>query len=502
MKDLSRSAFALGLTCLLALQVFCGFFELGMPFYDGRYHLNWGPPFWLMKAQETNEAGLAASYFGVAGYHSHPQLIGPVVALWTRGVGSSEASIRGLALLLALVSTALIAVWVRRYLGSWAALCSAALFASLPIIFIYGRKLDQENLLVVFLLAQLIGYSIVRSQRRAGLALIAASSLLMMSSDWSGAVFAVALWLAALIAWGRPERRLLITAGIVSAGGVIVALAAFLLQTSLQRSLGSLPALVGDYYELWQYRAGHASDATSASWWLYRQAWFINANFSFPLFVLGLGGLALELFRRMRDERRRELAIFASAVLAGSLAYQLAVPQASGIHIYYQFYYAVPIAMGLYLAVSAFATRYIRARRGVVAVVGLLVLASAAWSFEQYRLIAHTGSWGDRSDINLLKTIRDIPTDEQVVAGEVDELMRSWFDNPNIRYYAGRDIPAFVLEDGMPMAPYQIVPSAVEVDYLRQINSAHGYGAAVRASTLYCATDYCLLQLSDKKPRR
>ena len=496
-KDIARSTFVLGLACIVAAQAFCGFWELGMPFYDGRYHFNWGPPFWLLKAQETNDIGLAASYFGVAGYHSHPQLIGPVVALWTRLAGYDEASIRGLALLLALASTVLLALWVRRYLGAIAGLCSGALFSALPIIFIYGKKLDQENLLLVFLLLQLFAYSIVRTRRRAGLALIAVSSFLMMSSDWSGGVFAVALSAAAALAWGRAQRPLLVQTALSSAAGVVLALAAFLLQTALQQSASSLGTLAADYYQVWQYRAGHGGDPISAPWWLYRQWGFLQTNFSVPLFVLGIAGLGYELFRRFRDERRRELALFATAALLGSLCYQLAVAQASGIHIYYQFYYAVPVAVGLFLLASAFATRFIRNRRGTIVVCGILVLASAAWSFDQYRIFVHEGSWGDESDINLLKNVRAIPADQQVVAGEADELMRSWFDNPNIRYYAGRAIPAYVLETGVPEAPYQIVPIYVEEDYLRQINAAHGYGRSVRAESLYCSTHYCLLHLTD-----
>ena len=478
------------------MQLFAGLWHLGDPFYDGRYHYNWGPAFWLLRAQDTNDAGIAASYFGVAGYHSHPQLIGAVIAPWTQVVGYSESSIRSLALLLAVIATALLAWWVRRHAGNVAALAAAALFASLPIIYMFGKKLDQENLLIIFLLLQLIGYSYVKSSVRWGLVAIGASSFLMMSSDWSGAVFAAALWVGALAAWGwSANRQLLIRAACVSATGVVAGLIVFLVQSYVQEAHGSASKLFGDYYQVWQYRAGKDS-GLPWYWWLYRQYYFLVENFSLPLFLLALGSLGVAARTRTRAVEHRELAIFGLAVFFGSLVYQLAVPQASGVHVYYQFYYAIPVAIGLYLAANFFAKRYApRLKNGSLVVAGLLFLSSALWTVHIYYEFINVNQSGDRSDIGLLRSLREIPPDLEIVVGEATELGRAWFQGPNIRYYAGRDIPTYLLEEGIKLAPYQIIPAFTTKDYADAINIKHAYGRGVTAAVMYCSTHYCLLNI-------
>jgi 4-amino-4-deoxy-L-arabinose transferase-like glycosyltransferase len=493
---LSDYSFRFCLAALLAVQVFAGLWHLGDPFYDGRYHYNWGPPFWLIRAHETNDAGLAASYFGVAGYHSHPQLIGPVIALWTRAMGYSESSIRSLALLMAVIATCLLALWVRRYAGTIAALATAALFAVLPIIYMFGKKLDQENLLIIFLLMQLIGYSIVRSRKRMGLVVIGLSSFLMMSSDWSGVIFAAALFASAVVAWGwREHRSLFRRVAFISGAGVAIALLLFIAQSYAQDKVASAGKFFGDYYQVWLYRAGQSSNLPWY-WWPYRQFYFLSDNFSIPLFLIAMGGLIAGLRSRLVGDTEKELVIFGVAVFLGSLAYQLAVPQASGVHIYYQFYYAIPVAIGLYMAAHIYAASYLRAwRGGLLVLVGLMFLGSAAWTAHTYYTFIHVNQSGDRSDIALLQSLREIPPDLEIVAGATTDLGQNWFQNPNIRYYAGRDIPAYVMKSGMPLAPYQIIPIFTAKDYLSTVNVKHGYGTRVSATILYCSTDYCLVNL-------
>lgn len=483
------------LLAIVSLQLIAGLIHIGEFFNDGRYHYNWGPPFWLEHARATNDAGLAATYFGVAGYRSHPQLLGPVAALWTNSFGYSEYAIRFLALSLAMITTTLLALSTRRIIGNVPSLIIAATFAALPIIYIYGKKLDQENLLIVFLVLQLWGYLLLREQRRRALILIGASSFLMMSSDWSGAVLAVALWIGSGVVYGwRGRFKELRQLALVSGGATFLALLLFVLQSALQAHL-SLGGLMSEFTQQWIYRLGTGDDAVTPFWWLYRQYFFTMNNFSIPLFLGALVGLALS-FRRHVQDGERAIAVFAVAVFCGSLAYQLAVSQASGVHIYYQFYYALPVAIGLYL-LARHASELFPQKRDIVTIVLalLFVIAASLWSAYQYYSLIALDSSGEDDDIELLMSLRAIPPGVQVVAAQSTSANKAWFENPNIRYYAGRDIATYLLKDGVQIAPYQIIPLRFAKDYLAQINVKHGYGKAVSARLVECSSSFCLLHL-------
>lgn len=183
---MNNKTFGFLLGGLLVLQFIAGLWLIDYPFVDGRYHYNWGPPFWLMHAQDINEVGLPATYFGLQSYSSHPQLIGPVIATWTSVFGYSEASIRLLALSLTVLATLFLTLFVRIFLGNRKALLFTLFFAALPLTYIYGRKLDQEALVLLFLGIHLWGIGLLtQDKKKTGIAVATLGAFGMMLSDWS-----------------------------------------------------------------------------------------------------------------------------------------------------------------------------------------------------------------------------------------------------------------------------------------------------------------------------
>lgn len=498
----SNRLFGAVLAIILALQFAAGSWHIGDPFYDGRYHYYWGPPFWLLHAQATNDVGLAAAYWGVEGYHSHPQLIGPIIASWTGTFGYTEASIRFLALIMAVITTALFASALRAFVGARFAILSAAVFAALPIIYMFGKKLDQENLLSVFLALAWLGVGILGRSRRIGLSLITASSFCMMLSDWSGALFAIAIVFAAYRIYAPVlERAILVRTALYSTVAVAVALLLFLVQSFLQSGDASFWQFVHEYYELWQYRSGATSTGLGAYWWSYRQFWFLSDNFSFPIFGAGLLGLFLALRGKagLRDRRFHDLAILATATFVASLAYMLLVPQASGIHTYFQFYLALPIAVGVVIFAYYCAGRFFpKTPQAPLGFAAFFFACTALATGQHYYTFVHESTWGDQSDIALLRHVRELPIDAVVTAPQDHPLTAAWFDGPNIRYYAGRDIKSYQLDAGVPFSDYQIVPRTVTEEYAAFISTKDGYGTSVRVTTDLCSTDFCILHLVDR----
>jgi len=499
MHEISFRVFAVALAGLLALQFVAGLWHISDPFIDGRLHYNWGPPFWLMKAQETNDIGLSGAYFGVAEYRSHPQLIGPVIALWTRAAGYSEASIRLLSLSLTVLSTLIFALAIRHFTDNRRALAFALLFAALPLVYIYGKKLDQEALVLLFLAIHLWGIGLLTQSSRAGLVVAGIGSLGMVLSDWSGLLLAFAAGAVAPFAWGWKEHKQRVISFVaVSYTAAAVGLGLFLLQGYLQAGSPGLGALVAEYAGLWRYRAG--GTASDVVWykWLSTQLGFLSRNFTIPLALAGLSGLVLMLSKgiRVHDGRAWTAAVFVCGITIGHVAYMLAVPQASGVHIYYQYFLAVAIAFGLVYLVDRFAeklsprsTKYTWA-----AVLLCVVLGTAASSIYQYHKLLVKDTAGDASDIALVRRVRDLPVGVLVIGIASNRTAASWFENKNIEYYAGRAIQGHDFTR-VPYADYQIVPVSYSAQILDAINTNALYGPGVTGTQVHCSTNFCLLEL-------
>jgi len=499
MTDISNRFFGFALAAILILQIFAGLWHIGDSFIDGRYHYNWGPPFWLMHAQTINEVGLPATYFGIKDYPSHPQLLGPIIALWTSSFGYSEASIRALALSLTVLATLFLTLATRSFIGNKRALLFSVFLASLPIIYIYGKKLDQEVLLLVFLGIHLWGIGLFEKSKKIALTLVTVGSLGMMLSDWSGAVFAFATALGAVVAWGWRERKLdiisLSSFSFVASG---IGLLLFLFQSYLQSAANSVNEFINGYINLWKYRAGANTDNFSFFSWPVNQIKFILVNFNLLVFFAGCFGLLSRLRNKIKekDQKLWELSVFVTAIFLGSITYMLVVPQASAIHVYYQYYWSIPIALGLVFVVESIASKFkTKNRDGAFIMCALLTFAiTVGTTMYQYNQLLFVNSWGNETDIKLIESIREFPSEETIYTANDNPLALSWFQNPNIRYYAGREIKGYLFSEAIPLPDYFILPQFFADDVTAFINSGEGYGNDVSATKERCSDNLCLIK--------
>lgn len=481
------------LVALLAMQFFAGLWHIGDPFVDGSQHYNWGPPFWLMKAQDINAVGLPATYFGLKDYASHPELIGPVISLWTQVGGYSEASIRMLSLVLTMLATLFLILAIREYLDGRKALLTGAIFACLPLVYIFGKKLDQEALVLVFLALTLWGLGRLQHERSWGTSLLFAGGLGMMLSDWSGAVFAFALGLLCLSELGVTStsgRRGTLVLWLGAALGLLV----FILQSYLQSGAHTISAYSQNYIDVWKYRAGLGSVHLTPFVWLGKQYFFAQINYTIPVLLAGAVGLWTGL-RKAAPVEHRKIATLGATIFAASVAYMAAVPQASAIHIYFQYFLSVPIAIGLLLLVYAIAEWWKpREAESYAMYLGslLFIALSITTAFTYNKFL--TSQYGDVSDIQLLKSLRTLPEGKTVVAADNDGYVRDWFMNPNIRYYSGRDIPTYSFDEGVEPADYMVVRKEVAPQIQQQLAD----GTVKKQAEIQqprCSQTFCLIKI-------
>lgn len=504
---------------ILLVQLLTGLWHIRDPFIDGRYHYNWNPPFWLLNAQATNRVGIAQSFLGVATgftdtpgtapaatgfYESHPQLIGPIIALWTRIAGYGEWSPRLLSLLLIAAAAALFFFALRAVFGWRFAASSAAIFVSLPLIFIYGKMLNHEPLVLFFIAVSFLGFvKVIRGEAR-GMPVFVAGIIGMALSDWSGFVFGglfILLLLSPPLGRSRAARR----AALLALGALGLGLGLFFLQSFLQRSslAGTAPdlsAFFSRYLDLWRYRSGQGAPIPWHLWAL-KELVFINRNYSLVLWIAGITGLGVAFARRRGEilsPEKRAVAEFSLAVAAGQLFYLVSLKQATFIHLYYQYFFSLPVAFGATLVLDRVAgfARSLRARHllllGSAAVVAL---ASLLWSASVYTRLLTQEMWGDRSDIALIASLRDLPAGARVIAAD-NATALEWFANPNIIYYAGRPVERYTLAE-VPFAPYQIVPAGMAQGLVRILAQGKAFGAPVPTDIMSCSTHFCLLHLHE-----
>lgn len=490
-----KSKFSFVLLGLVILQLIAGSWHINYPFVDGRVHYNWGPAFWLLQAEKLNQVGLNSTYWGVKDYPAHPQLIGPVLSLWTKSFGYSESSIRILCLVLSILATLFLSLAVNEFIGKKRSVAFYLIFSSLPLIYIYGRKLDQEALVLLFLSIYIYGIAKINNSEKYGYIISTFGSLGMALSDWSGLVFSGIISLISIIAWGwKNNKQRIIKFGILSIGASVLGLFIFLLQSYLQEHSPGISVFFKNYYELWKYRAGFGQTITWSRWFV-QQLRFLTSNYSIPLTLLSFIGIFAGIKNKVEvvNKNYKTFSWFIFGVLISEIFYMVFLKQASGIHIYYQYFLSVPIAFGLILLIDMVFNK----EKAWMWAVGILFLFLALFSRHQFYNLLFKDSGGDISDITLIKEIKNIPQNMTVIAAEINQLGIFWYDNPNIQYYSGRTIKGYLLEDGVPISDYQIVPKSQSNDYSKAINDG-GYGPRVYAREIKCSKNLCLLQLTKK----
>jgi hypothetical protein len=478
--------------CLLLAQGVVGLWGITTPFSDGRLHWNWGPPFWLLHAEQINNVGLIEARFGVVSdviirdgravangfYQSHPQLIGPVVALWTRLFGYEEWSARLLALALTMATTVLLWLAVRALFSTRVAQRTIVLWAMMPIVAIYGRKLDQEPLVLFFLALTLFGFALARrTTKRPWVFFFALLGACL--ADWSGFVFAACIGAVCVLFGKKGDRRFALFSGTA----ICVALGLLALQLAAQRAVTHG---VVDLVSLYQFRSEAASPSVAV--WLWQQWQYLVDNFG--MLALGVFPLTVWFFigrTSTHEEGDRLSHALLGAVVLGQLLYLIVVPQAASMHGYFQYYFSLPLAVGFALLLERI---HLRDGNGKVATgfftfCILMQCLGVVLLWNQIRR-----SWyGDATDVALLRETRTYPPTAtvQALGGP-----KGWFDNPNISYYAGRNI-ALVTPGELPFPDVYVVakePADALMERLRMTNSTPVPTPIRRA----CSSHFCIIE--------
>lgn len=464
-----RSPWQYGLVAVLVLQSFVFGLRIRDGFYDGKKHVNWSPPFWLMKAEKMHRvsfwtdgyAGMVSEVVSTpAGvkpslwYPSHPQLIAIPIYVWTGLFGYAEWSARTLTIFTTLVATVLLWFAFRERLGERRATLFVGIWAALPVIISYGRSLEHEPFVTLFLSMAFLGHEKVLAGKRSWHCVWLVAIVGMMWSDWSGFVFGGLFGLTqlAVARHHRPTRELLrdtIVGGLV--GGAIVGLQTYL--TIAQRNpAASARGFAGGMKETvsfaWGQYAARSGRQGGAPWgyWFERQVLYWSTNFTRVFGPVGLlGGLWAAAQRRRLDLRERGMSLGDLLFLTGlgTLIYAVVVREATAVHIFYQYYYSLFVAWGLTECVEWLYARTV--------VLPPPAAALAAWSV-MLGVLAHQGigliyvqGWGGPAEAKLLKLIRTFPSGSTVALIGTPE--DDFLNYPNVEYYAGQRISFAYPED-------------------------------------------------------
>lgn len=500
---------------VLILQIIVLSLRLTEPFVDGRFHLNWGPPFWLLKAENMHQVNFFAAHLGAVAdiadgpngqkiatgwYSSHPQFLAIPLYIWTGLFGYGEWVVRSLTGVVTLVTTLLLWFAMRKRHTIKQATLFAFFWSILPTIIIFGRKLDQEPFVMLFLALALLGHErfITKKDSTPWLWTVAIFGLLW--SDWSGFVFAALFFVAHTLASRihAPSKKLAIGTVV---GGSVGALVVGV-QTALESKNAHTAA--ADFKSLYLYRSGSKQPGF---WfmWVQRQLEFFWLNYGS---VVGFVAVifvarAVGVWRKIKTEvaaHGLEIKHLAVLIGVGTLAYALVVPQATAIHIYYQYFYSIAVAYGCVLLVerAELYTAYKRMSRAWVPI-GVVIMVILCFYFGLTRLYQDESiGFGYSGEIELIKKVHTLDPSKNIIALIDNAGIASWMDNPNIVYYAGRKIPVNKIpDDGKFDFSYVIimndrVDSRIEI-LNKQIPKTEAY------DTIGCARALCLLEKMKRK---
>ncbi len=489
-----------GLAVVLLFQAIIYSLRIADRFVDGRFHVNWGPPFWLQKAQLMHQINFFKAYLGSVSdigssahgvvatgwYTSHPQFIAIPLYIWTGLFGFSEIAIRSLPIILFLGATALWwFAWRTRHTAMQANFFTGA-FAIMPVVITFASKLDQEPLVLFFVALAVFGYErfMAGPKNKAPLAWIFAI-IGMMWSDWSGFIIGGLFGIALLLRARRhPDaKKMMWWTLLAGAIGVGIVWLQMWLQTRGQGGVAA--SLVGVY----QFRSNTSHDGFWATW-LSRQYDFFTSNFAGPVGVLGLViGLwspARTVFQKYARTQPPTLEQLCGLTALGGFVYALLVPQATIVHIYYQIFYTVAIASGL--AIFGLWLQKKTTAHIFWILIAALVVGCSWFGIYEWHQDTRAG-FGSPKDMDLFMQLRSVPVEQSIaVIGPPD--LNAWFDNPNIVYYAGRRILAVAPEVGV-QSDYIVMDSQQIEQKIAALGDLTKQEFIFQK--LACSMDFCIL---------
>ena len=316
---------------------------------------------WSQSAHNNLRAGLKTTlgvptgfYFGPLpippnGYYTHhPPLLPLMVTGLFAVLGEREWVARLLPIMASALTIILLWLLVRHCIGVRAATFSAAIFSVLPMELRFGKMVNHESLVLMWILALLVAlrhWTMTREAR--WLAVVFVCSFLGMWTGWHMYMFAVPL-AGILIARGPGAERTLGYALVTSA---LLSIVLFFVLIRLARA--------DAWHDLWnafQFRLGSTDQNQRGYPWT---QWFTVVGralfLDIPPIAWGLAVLgAVVLWRNhARSEQNRWLGWAALGIFAMDAIYVVAFRNASFIHAYASFYFVAPIAMMSGVALDA-----------------------------------------------------------------------------------------------------------------------------------------------------
>ncbi len=442
---------ALSLASVLALQLWACWGKLGLPFLDTRLHYNYDNANFTFKARSGNRNGDLRSQLGVtmnaysrwgeragepAYYTDHPFLVKALFQQYTKIVGTPEWASRSFYLVVSFLIAAGTYTILLQTTGSLlASLAAAATLVSLPLFAVYQTcvKFETDGMLVsVWVFVSLTAY-LRHGTRRAltGYGILTGLAFLV---HWTAALFVCVIGAYLLMASSRARDPAMKRALVVTATAAILGIGAlFACMSYLQRgSSAAWGALAGSF-------ARRSASIPAETWWE-RQWVYSQKNFSegLPWLVLGLSLFLAGrwLWSRFAQPKASTaplqgehlLALFFVSTLAVACVWQFAFPQGSFVHVYWQYWFCLPIAMVVAAFIASLRTLPFAFAAGNLACAALVMSLLAA------SRASYAGVFGDQlgtnEDIAFLSSLREDRFNRLVFVPLADTPLNQWFQGP------------------------------------------------------------------------
>ncbi len=463
MKNARRKSvwIALSLAGVLALQLWVCWDKLGLPFLDTRLHYNYDNAAFTFKARSGNRNGDLRSQFGVTMnsysrwgermgkptyYTDHPFLVKALFQQYTRIVGTREWASRSFYLAVSFAIAAGLYTILLQTTGSLlASLAGTATLVSLPLFSVYQTcvKFETDGMLVsVWLFAALMAY--FRDGTKRTLTFYGVLTGLAFLFHWTAVLFVGALTTYLVVAYLRRRNPTVKAALLVTVSAGILGMGALLAGTSyLQGGWGAARGALAKSYTT------RSTSIPAGAWWA-KQWIYSRMNFSeaLPWLVLGVslflaGRWVWSRFTQSKAPimplpSAQLLVLFFVSTLAVACAWQLCFPQGSFIHVYWQYWFCLPIATLVAAFLASLRTTRFGFVAGTVACCALVMYLFSA-SRASYAGVLED-QLGTTEDIAFLGSLRDDRFDRMVFIPLSDTPLNQWFQGPLFEYYTDRPV--------------------------------------------------------------
>ena len=358
-------------------------------------------------------------------YAHHPSGLSLTLAASFAVCGQHEWSARLVPILFTLAATALLCLVARELAGPWGGLCAGLVFAAQPMVAFYGRMPDHEAPAACFALLLTWLYLRWRDDPRGST--LAAMAVAAFVGVWFAWVAAAVPWLLLGYHWlvSRKGRRAMALPAVAATLGFLGV-------------LGHVALIQGGLGELWgalSHRLGsQAGDRTvegtlTVATFLQRQGAYFWTCFSALASALSV----LSVLSALRGSRR-PAGLLVLVLALWALLNILGFRQGAYVHIYYQFYLAIPIALGAGLGLGALATG--RPRRWPVVAALALTAAIGAEGWTKLQAIRSV-------EIPNYREQQDLAAHVERATRPDDRILLVWDGRASfsqLTWYADRDI--------------------------------------------------------------